>query len=136
MSEDPLKDAEPVKAYELRLKSQSLKLQRFESTVELIRIIGRFVLWAGFIGSALFVLVAQTGEETIVKYVAEFPVSKGFGWTVALALLVLFLNERRMRRDYIQQHHPEVQKSEKEIDSSRTSSGVTARGTTPKKDKR
>lgn len=131
--------------------SSEVELAKLQQSIELARIQAerekgerRFVLIAGFgkwsiymaaLAAITAVLFSHSGKETVVKYIADLPIlvvvsiaSAALGW-------ILYLNERRMFKGYIERHHPREAFLEKQIDPRRTSSRLTPRGETSKEDR-
>ena len=112
------------------------KLDIVNSAIQTIIKMSGLVAVSAILGSALKVLAGkQTLLSVAMEVVANWKLSAKISYAVAVSGVAYGLRQRRLRRLVIQQMSEHQRKLEQALDGSRSSSGITLKGTTRPDDK-
>lgn len=124
-----------LKALRVQEQIESHKVHRLEIWVGFAGGFGKWSLISGLIGVLYLLGKEHAGRETAVSYVADMPIISSVSIGLAVTGWVLYLNESRLRKDYVERSNKRICKLEQMIDPNRTSSELTERGNTRKEDR-
>jgi hypothetical protein len=123
------------------LRAENRLLRQYRMSEGIVSVFNNLIRWAGAVAIAYFGfrgVAALAGQQTAadigIKFLADVRVSEALAWIFGTSGLAYGWRQRKLRRDTVERIQSRVEKYEKSIDPSRSSSTLTRRGETKPED--
>lgn len=123
------------------LRAENRLLRQMRTSEGIVSVFNNLIRWGGVVAISYFTylsITALAGEQTAadigIKFLADVRVSEALAWVLGGSGVAYGLRQRKLRRDTVERITARVERFEKELDPSRSSSELTTRGETRPED--